>query len=262
MEKPFIPNILRIPLHVVIFVIFNLNTHILKRIPSFAILLFALLFANHTKAQLLYGDFSKHRDSTMRKDSTLPKGEIGIKIGANTQSISGETWENSYNTGISAGFWARVHKNKIGLRIEALVSTFRLNSAMLTDSAGGKYYAIGDSAGNKGNFRGTYFDIPVVFEYSIIPKLIVQAGFQYSVLISLNKLTDINGSYITLFHQGELAGLIGVEVKLPLNISVGGRFKYGFSNVNNTTENNTAAAAFPGIWKTNAIQLYACYKIK
>jgi len=262
MEKPVIPDILRIPVHVIIFVLFNLNTHILKRILSFAVLLLALLFANSAKAQLLYGDLNKHRDSTYVKDSTLPKGEFGIKLGANTQSISGETWEHNYNTGISGGIWARVHKNKTGVRVEALLSTFRINSAALTDSTGNKYYAIADSVGNKGDFRGTYLDIPLIFEYSILPKLIVHAGIQYSALLSLNKLTNINGSYITLFHQGELAGLLGVEVQLPLNISVGGRYKYGFSNVNNTTANNSGATAFPGSWKTNAFQVYACYKIK
>jgi hypothetical protein len=190
-------------------------------------------------------------------DSALPKAEFGIKLGASTQSISGLAWEKAYNTGVTGGIWARVHKNKVGVRLEALLSTFKMSSARGVDSNNNYFYAISDSVGNRGVFRGTYFDIPVLFEYSITPEIIVQAGFQYSMLLALHDLTDIKGSYVTLFHQGELAGLLGVEVKLPHNLSIGARFKYGFSNIN-----NTVVSAFPDSWKTNAFQLFAGYKIK
>ncbi len=187
----------------------------------------------------------------------MPKGEFGLKAGTNTQSITGDQWEHNYHTGISGGFWARMHKNKIGVRVEVLVSTFRLKSGKLTDSAGNSYYTITDSAGHQGDFRATCLNVPLVLEINILKNLLLQVGGQYSNLISLANLNDLKGSYKTMFKQGEFSALIGAEVVLPMNFSVGARYRYGISDINNTD-----VSLLTGTWKTSAIQLFACYKIR
>lgn len=183
--------------------------------------------------------------------------ELGIKFGSNTESISGNFWDNKYNTGICGGFWTRMHKNKVGGRVEILVSTFQINSGTLKDSAGNPYPAISDTSGNKGNFRALYIDIPVMFEYSVLPRLLLQAGIQYSHLVSLHNLTNISGNWQNFFKSGEFAALVGLEVKLPANFSVGARYRYGFGNLD-----NEEVSLFHDTWKTTAIQFFVGYKIK
>jgi Outer membrane protein beta-barrel domain len=223
----------------------------LKRILSIVIIILALFFYTQTKAQIFSGDPNRPADST------LPKGEFGLKLGGQMQSMSGQFWKNDYQAGILGGFWVRMHKNKFGVRVEVLVSTFRLNSGKIPDSSGNLVYSIADTLGNKGDFRGTYLDVPVMLEYSILSSLLLQAGIQYSNMIALTNLTALKGNYQDQFIHGEFAGLIGLEVKLPLNFSVGARYKYGFSD-----NNNAAVSLATDHWKTNAVQLFACYKIK
>ncbi len=203
------------------------------------------LFSLHGKAQLLSGS-----------DSTAPKAQFGVKAGLNMQQISGTLWEKSYATGAHGGFWARIHKNNIGVRAEILASSTRYNCSGF-DSAGKHYPFIADSAGNKGDFSALYLDIPVMLEYTFAERISVQAGVQYSNLISLNNLTPLKPNYKTLFVPGEFAFVGGIEINLPYNFSIGGRYKHGLSNVNNEIISNSVDA-----WKTTGIQVFICYKIK
>jgi Outer membrane protein beta-barrel domain len=214
------------------------------------IFLTGLFFSNHTQAQLFV------RDSTT-SDSTLPKAEFGLKLGANFTAINGNIWEEAFKPGVTGGLYVRMYKKKFGVRAEVLLHTCRFTSGNIKDSAGNTVPAIQDSAGDKGDFRAYYFDIPVLLEYNVIPKLVIQAGGEYSNLISLQNLTAFPGNVKTIFKQGELSAVIGLEAKLPYNISLGGRYIYGLSNINNEAVSNS-----PGSWKTQSIQFYASYKIK
>jgi Outer membrane protein beta-barrel domain len=208
------------------------------------------LSCTHTHAQLFSGD------PNQAKDTTFPKGEFGVKLGADMRGISGNVWKNNYNAGITGGFWARMHKNKAGVRAEVLVSTTKYEAATHTDSFGTNPTIV-DSAGNVGNFRAINLDVPVLFEYNITRKLLLHVGLQYTSLLALNNLTALKGSYQNLFNKSEFSGVIGLELLLPSNFSAGARFRYGFSNLN-----NSEVSGFSGSWKTMGFQLYACYKIK
>lgn len=198
----------------------------------------AFLSTNSSQAQLFTGEPGK--------DSTQPKIGFGVKAGANMQTISGDIWDNTSKTGPTGGFFVRMYKKKFGGRAEVMVSSMKLTSPVITDSMG-----------NKGDFRATSLDIPVMLEYSIIPRLAVMAGMQYTNLLSVANLTDINGDIKKIFKQGEFSAVVGLEVKLPYKISVGGRYRYGLSNINNTTISGTTDR-----WSTQAIHLYVAYNIK
>ena len=209
----------------------------MKKILVFTIISAAVLLGNRSSAQYLL--------SGSKADSTLPQIEFGIKLGANVQSISGpEMWEQSYNPGIAGGIFVGMHKNKIGVRLEILASTSRYNARTLADSLG-----------NKGDFRATYLNLPVLFEYCIIPKLLLQVGPQYSNMLSIKSVTAFSGDVKALFNQSEFAGVIGFEGKLPKHISAGARYIYGFSDLNNQGITNEK-------WSTSTIQVYAAYAIK
>jgi hypothetical protein len=59
-----------------------------------------------------------------------------------------------------------------------------------------------------------------------------------------------------IFKQAEFSAIIGVEGKLPYNFSVGARYKYGLSDIN-----NSEVSMFTDKWATQAIQVYASYTI-
>jgi hypothetical protein len=177
-----------------------------------------------------------------RKDSTTPKVDFGIKVGTNTQRMSGNFWDDGYSTGISGGFFARMHKNKIGGVVEILVSTFDLTST-----------AAFDSAHPKEKFNSVYLNVPVLFEYSFIPQLAIQAGPEYSNLVSVNS-KNVPYDVKNFFKQGEFSLVIGFEARLHKNFLLGARYRYGLTNVNNETLVN-------GTWNTQAMLAYIGYTI-
>jgi len=183
-------------------------------------------------------------DEPIMKDTTSPKPEIGIKLGANFQSITSTDWIQAYNPGIAGGFFAGFHKNKVGIRAEILASTSHYQSVIAIDSDG-----------TKGNFGMVYLNIPVLFEYKIIPCLSIQAGPQYSNLLSINKLSPLSSDPKVLFKSGEFSAVVGVEAKLPAHIIAGARYIYGLTNLNN------GALISSETWQTRTIQIYAGYII-
>jgi len=198
-----------------------------------------LLLANKSSAQYLIGG--------SKTDSTLPRIEFGVKLGVDLESISGSnTWEQSYKPGIAGGIFVGMHKHKIGVRLEILASTARYTSDSLVDSAG-----------NKGDFRAVYINIPLLFEYRIIPNLLLLVGPQYSNLISIASVDGFSGDVKAFFRQSEFSGVIGLEGKLPKHLSVGARYIYGFTNLN-----NEAVSFSTDKWRNSTIQLYAIYSIR
>ncbi len=132
------------------------------------------------------------------------------------------------------------------MRAEILASAARYTSKSLTDSAG-----------NKGDFRATYLNIPLLFEYRIIPDLVLLLGPQYSNMLSINSVDGFSGNVKSLFKQSEFSGILGLEWKLPKHFLVGGRYIYGFTDMN-----NEAVSFSTDAWRNSTIQLYAGYSIR
>ena len=177
----------------------------------------------------------------------LPKVDLGIKVGANFGQITGNTWEQSYKPGILAGAVLGVHKGKIGVQAEVLLNTSHYTSKGLFDSV------------NKGDFRATYLDVPVMFEYKVIggkllPKLWLMAGPQFSSLMSVSSLNNYAGATSSLFKSANVSGVIGAEVRF-LKLSVGVRYIVGFSSMNKTSIAGASEA-----WNTRSVQLSAGFR--
>ena len=206
----------------------------------------ALLLSTHAGAQYLFNG----------GDSTLPKIEFGLKLGANLQKLTGDTWDNSFKPGIVGGMYVGMQKHKVAVRAEILVNTSHYTSGKVTDTAGAITYKVTDSAGNRGDFRATYLDIPLLFEYNVFSCFWLQAGPQYSIVMSVKNLTDYAGDPKVIFKQGELSGVIGLEARFPKHITGGLRYIYGFTNLNNDIVGATDS------WQNRTIQIFAGYRIK
>ena len=175
------------------------------------------------------------------------KADVGVKIGANFTQLGGDSWVNTYQPGIHGGVILGVRKHKVGVQVEALISTAHYSTQGLFDSV------------KKGDFRATYFDIPVMFEYRVIggkllPKVWVMAGPQFSNVMSIKTLNDFAGDAKSTFKSGYFAGVVGVEIRY-MKFTLGGRYVLGLTSINNE---NVAAAK--GAWNSRTGQVYLGFR--
>jgi len=185
----------------------------------------ALLFSTTSQAQI---------PGVSKVTKALPKVDLGIKAGASFNQATATGLTNSYKAGIVGGVFVGVYKNKIGVQAEGLVRSARFDA-----SVGGFYV------------KTLSLDVPLMFEYKVIPRLWVQVGPQYSMLLSAkdNTSTDVKSS----FKGADISGVLGLQVKLPVHLVAGARYIYGFSDVNNSP---TAT----GAWKNRSIQAYIGFR--
>ena len=177
----------------------------------------------------------------------LPRVDFGIKIGANFAQLGGDNWEQTYQPGIMGGAFVGLRKHKIGVQVEALLNTSHYTTKNLIDSV------------NKGDFRATYFDIPILFEYRLIsgkllPKVWIMAGPQFSSLMSVKSLNDYAGDANSSFKSGNFSGVLGLEVRY-LKFTLGGRYILGLTNIHN--ENTTTVKQS---WNSRSGQLYLGFR--
>ncbi len=166
----------------------------------------------------------------------VPTVVLGVKVGANLQQMSGSgtTFDAKLKPGILGGVFLSVEKKKLGVRVEGLIKT-----------------ASFDIAGTSSRINTVTVDIPALLEYKLIKRVWIQVGPQFSSLISAkqnNNGPDFKGN----LRNSDISAVGGLEVRLPLKLTVGARYIYGFVNVNNT--------AAPGTWRNSSIQVSVGYR--
>jgi hypothetical protein len=199
----------------------------MKHTLLFAALSAALLFSNSAEAQI---------PGVSKVTKMLPKVDLGIKAGGNFQDLSkNSTFKNSYAGGFVGGIFFGVTKNKIGVQAEALVKTVKYTVSISNNS-----------------INAIYIDVPVLFEYRLVPRLWLQAGPQFSDMLSAkNGSNDVKKN----FNTSDFAGVLGLEAKLPAHIIVGARYLLGFTDINNKSVPGATDA-----WHNRSIQLYVGFR--
>ncbi len=183
--------------------------------------------------------------SAPAKDTTFPKIVFGIKAGASLQSTNSDTWDKGYKPGFTGGIMVGMHKHKFGVRAEVLLNISRYKAVN----------NVTDSAGTLGDFRVFVIDVPVLLEYDITPRFTILAGPQYTDMLSVKTLNSFAADGTVIFKPQAFSGVVGIEAKLPKQLSIGARYAYGFTNINN-------GAVSTDTWQSSAIQVYAAYRIK
>jgi Outer membrane protein beta-barrel domain len=173
----------------------------------------------------------------------LPKFTLGVKAGANFQKLSSSSdFQQSYKGGFTAGVFAGLHKNKIGVKVEALIKSAQF-PAYERDITG---QVIGTT-----NINTMYLDVPVLFEYNLIPRVSVQVGPQFSDMLSAkNSGTDVK----SVFKTSDFSAVVGLEARLPLHFIAGARYVMGLTDVN-------AGELSGATWNNRAFQLYIGYRL-
>ena len=185
----------------------------------------SLLASTHSNAQV---------PGVSKVTKSFPKVDLGVQVGANFQTLTGDNWKNNYSGGLVAGAYVGLHKNKWGGKMEVLVKTVKYN-VDLTNA----------------EIKTVNLDVPLLLEYRIVPRLWVQLGPQYTNMISAKQNgDDVKNDF---FKSSELSGVIGLEAHLPLHINVGARYVMGFTDQNNTSASDA--------WKNRAIQGFVGFRI-
>ena len=169
----------------------------------------------------------------------LPKVDLGVKLGANFQHTSGGSLDQSYKGGLLGGAYVGLHKNKIGVQLEALIKSAKLSA----NSSSSSY------------INTVNLDIPVLFEYKIVSRLWAQAGPQFSSIISAK---DNNSNDVKKYLNGDMSGVIGVEARLPLHLNAGIRYVMGLKNINNYP--STVGSMSTESWKTSTFQIFVGFR--
>src|SRR4249919_3034125 len=101
--------------------------------------------------------------------------DLGIKIGANFDKLSGNTWDNGFKASYLAGGFVGFRAVKMGVQGELFFSqsTYTTGESFY-DAFSGIYNNAADSA-KKGSFRVNYLNIPILFQYRLMPLLWIQA---------------------------------------------------------------------------------------
>jgi len=201
----------------------------MKRLLLLSTLSAALLFSTRSFAQVPI------------VSKILPKVTVGIKVGANFQELTGSTWDNAYKAGFTGGVFVGVTKKKIGIQVEGLISSAKFNYSPTLHVP-----TVTPTSASTLNLN-----VPMLFEYKLVPRLWVQLGPQFSDLLSAkdNNSNDIKSSFKTT----DFAGVLGLEGILPLHFTVSARYILGLTNVSNVSSAN-------GSWNNRGIQLAVGYR--
>lgn len=146
----------------------------------------------------------------------VPKVTIGVKLGMNMQKLDGNQYEAKYKSGIVGGAFVSVDRKKVGIRVEGLLKTAK--------------YSIYNT---NMKVNAVYVDVPLLLEYKIVPRLWIQAGPQFSSMLSAKNTNDVDVK--SAFNTSDVSAVIGIEAALPLKLTVGARYIYGFSDLNGGT---------------------------
>ena len=202
----------------------------MKRSILFSFFAAAILFSLSSDAQI---------PGVGKIKKALPEPIIGVKLGANFQQISGDGWEKTYKPGIVGGLFAGLQKGKVGVQVEGLVKSVNFQISVPTGVPA------------ESPIKGVYLDVPLMFEYKIIPRIWAQIGPQYSLMLSAKQ----DGNNVKdAFKPSEFSGVLGLQAILPVHLTAGVRYVLGFTDISNSTATSGLGTATSS-WKSRMIQV-------
>ena len=175
----------------------------------------------------------------------LPKVDLGVKLGANFQQLSGNL-SAQYRGGIMGGIFVGLHKNRMGVQVEGLIKTVDYNVKVIVPTM--PQMATYSSA----SVQAITLEVPVLFEYKIFWHIWAQAGPEFSSILSAkNGSTDFKNN----FDANDFGAVIGLEAHLPMKLNIGARYIYGVTNINNEKVSEVS-----GAMKNRTAQIYLGFR--
>jgi hypothetical protein len=164
---------------------------------------------------------------------------IGMKGGANISKIDGQSFSDQFHWGYQLGGFSEINfTKKFGIQPEVLFSqTNTQTSSQFSD-----IYHV--SLNELKDVKLNYLSIPILLNYRPSKLLTLQAGPQFSTLLSQDKTLLQNGE--AAFKNGDMAILAGLQLNIG-GFKIYGRYSWGISNINNIDSKDN--------WNNQAIQL-------
>lgn len=158
--------------------------------------------------------------------SSAQKIQFGLTAAINFSNVDGTGMSAKSQTGFEAGGFAAIPlTKKLSLQPELLYSYLKVSrSANFTT-----YYVNGSNAYSLEAFNLAYFSIPVLVNYSVSPKISVNAGPQYNILVYSNE----NLMYSKDAFKNSDAGIRGgVQFHPSPTFNLFASYYYGLTNIN------------------------------
>lgn len=198
-----------------------------------AILLCSLLSSTHIHAQKLL---------------------LGIKAGVNLDRTAGDHLDGKFAGSFLGGAFVGVKFSKVKVQGELLFSQGKVSTGDNFGSAFKQYLKDGVSEAKEGTFKMNELSIPVMVGFNIVPKLLwIQAGPQYTGVVSVKDVDGLVKETKDVFKNGYLSGVVGAELELPFSLNAGVRYIFGISDRNNTNVSDS--------WRTSHFQIHVGFNI-
>lgn len=154
--------------------------------------------------------------------------QFGAKAGANFSSISDEGYEDAKG---KTGFYAGVFMNA------PLATNFSIQPEVLYNNMGSKTTSkiLGQSVSSKLNLD--YISVPVMFQYNATPEFYLEAGPQFSFLVSAKSKIEGNNNSTTIeldkdnFNSFDFGMGLGAGYWFTPNIGINARYVAGFTDI-------------------------------
>ena len=177
---------------------------------------------------------------------------LGIKAGATFDKTQGKNLDSKFSGYFLGGAYAGVRFTAIKVQAELLFSQSKVTTGDNFKNAFGNYVSGAASGIKEGTFKMNELSIPVLVGFNILPKLLwLQAGPQYTGVVSINDVDGFVKETKDVFKSGYLSGVVGAELQLPFSLNAGLRYIFGISDRNNTNVNET--------WRSSHFQIHVGY---
>jgi hypothetical protein len=174
--------------------------------------------------------------------------DFGPKLGVNLSQLNGTGWQGGYKTNLLGGLFLSVHGDRFGIQAEGLFSQTTYTTGKDFNSIYHTYIEAGKDSLLNGRFRLSYFNIPVMAQVRILGRAWLQAGLQYSGVVSVQDMDNFLHDAEGLFNTGTISGVGGLWVDVTPRINAGARYVMGWSDLNE--------GAVSEAWKQRNVQLH------
>jgi len=203
------------------------------RFSRLIIAIFAIFLSQGAYAQL---------GVSKRAHRTFSNLTIGAKLGMNMQRTFGSNniFKGSYSQGIMGGAFGSFYKSeRFAVRVELLAKKAKLDYL--------PYHA---------TIKCFYLDLPVMAEYLIGDVVWLQAGLQYTRMLSARNTGIGSGSDVRKlwFNSNDLGLVVGAEVVITPRLIGGARYVHGLFDLNGLNDPSK------GVWKNSGLQITAGYR--
>ena len=150
---------------------------------------------------------------------------LGAKVGTNLNKIEGQSFNNGFDLSYHAGGFAEIDFNKKwGIQPEVL-----FNQTTGRRSSFNTLYASVANPNGSEKFKLNYLSIPLLLRYNVGSLLSLNAGPQFSILLSDDKTLLQSGK--SAFKNGDFSMVGGAQLNFAF-LRVYGRYNIGLQNIN------------------------------